>query len=102
MTDMTRQLTLQDWDWVQIGYGGAVLHRAKLTPEDDATLNLNCSIENGETLCGRGPVGLSIPGMFSRMEAKRCDKCCDRSGYPRGVGSPKNGAACRAILLGGA
>ena len=32
----------------------------------------------------------SIPGLFSRMGATRCRKCCDALGWSRGTGSPKN------------
>lgn len=32
-------------------------------------------------------------GVFSRMSARRCDKCCDRTGIARGVGTPRNEAS---------
>lgn len=51
----------------------------------------------GQAACGvRGR--FIIPGIFTRMGEKRCDRCCDRLGYPRGKGSPKNDAACHARL----
>jgi len=48
--------------------------------------------------CGRVAVGVSIPGMFTRMGAERCKGCCRAMGMPAGRGSPKNDDACRAIL----
>lgn len=48
-------------------------------------------------LCGVG-FRQTIPGLFSRMGARRCPDCCDRLGYPHGVGSPKNDPECRRIL----
>jgi hypothetical protein len=51
----------------------------------------------GPALCGIG-VSQTIPGMFDRMGADRCKDCCDRLGYPHGVGSPKNDQACRDML----
>ena len=50
--------------------------------------------------CGRTPKGglAWVPGIFSRMYMPRCALCCDRTGLPRGVGSPKNDDACRLIL----
>ena len=39
-----------------------------------------------------------IPGLFSRSTAPRCHRCCDRTGLPRGVGSPKNDDTCRKLL----
>lgn len=51
----------------------------------------------GPALCGVGE-SQSIPGIFDRMGADRCDECCDRLGYPHGAGSPKNDEACRALL----
>lgn len=92
-------LSWNDLDWVQTGRNGLVLHHAKLTPEQDAQLNDDAHLPDGVYLsCGRGPVAVSITGMFSRMSQKRCDKCCDALGYPRGVGSPKNDEAIRKIL----
>lgn len=48
--------------------------------------------------CGWTVPEAFIPGIFSRMGLKRCSRCCDKFGYPRGVGSPKNDPECRRIL----
>jgi hypothetical protein len=48
--------------------------------------------------CGRRRPVAVLPGVFTRMSAPRCAQCCDRSGLPRGDGSPKNDAECRRIL----
>jgi hypothetical protein len=48
--------------------------------------------------CGRTAACLWIPGIFTRMGAMRCTGCCRAMGLPEGKGSPKNDAACRAIL----
>lgn len=51
--------------------------------------------EGDETLspaqmaCGRWVRPL-MPGFFTRQAAIRCPTCCDRTGVPRGEGSPKN------------
>lgn len=92
-------LTLNDLDWVQVGRRGLILHHAKLTPEQDTELNDEASLEETVyTSCGYGPVSVNIPGIFSRMSEKRCDRCCNALGYPRGKGSPKNDKAIRQIL----
>lgn len=55
------------------------------------------SLVHAKSLCGIG-MGLGIPGVFSRMGAERCTECCQLSGLPEGVGSPKNDAECRERL----
>ncbi len=52
---------------------------------------------DGSSACGVG-VKLLIPGVGSRLSARRCKTCCDLLGYPPGKGSPKNDAECRVIL----
>lgn len=49
------------------------------------------------TACGQ-TMHAGIPGLFTRMGATRCEKCCDALGMPHGIGSPKNDDTCRAIL----
>lgn len=44
----------------------------------------------GTTCCGELAV-LSMPGMFDRMGAPRCEVCCDAVGVPYGDGIPGNG-----------
>ena len=43
----------------------------------------------GETACGRSG-RLSMPGVFSRMGAPRCKRCCRKTGVPPGNGAPFN------------
>lgn len=54
--------------------------------------------ENVTFACGRKASSANVPGIFSRLRLTRCAQCCDRLGYPRGVGSPKNDDACRVLL----
>jgi hypothetical protein len=49
------------------------------------------------TACGRRTL-LVVPGLFTRMGARRCDRCCDAVGLPHGTGSPKNDPVCRQRL----
>lgn len=85
--------SLWEWDW-GIAVNGRVLHHAA---------RIVFKSEYGETgadaltSCGR-KLWLHIPGIFTRLVAPRCNRCCDVLGVPRGVGSPKNDAACRRIL----
>lgn len=88
-------------DWVvTASYGsyrdGGRLHA--LASFDDAELAEEQWGGAGTTLCGFHSEWLNIPGIFSRMGQKRCNRCCDLSGYPRGEGSPKNDDECRRIL----
>ena len=48
-------------------------------------------------LCGESGEW-SIPGVGSRMCVPRCERCCELSGFPAGVGSPKNDQTCRELL----
>lgn len=50
------------------------------------------------TTCGRVMTNLTVPGIFTRQLARRCAACCRALGYPKGIGSPKNDDACRALL----
>lgn len=90
-------LVIVEWDWVVIGRYGERLHAVEritnaATVDDDW-------YGQGFTVCGLGG-DLSIPGVFTRMGAKRCDRCCDRRHMPRGIGSPKNDDGCRAFVEG--
>lgn len=80
-----------EWDWVVMG-DGRKLHAPKVW--DDP--RYNAYTEDGETWCGRRG-WLSIPGVFTRMGARRCGMCCQATGMPPGKGSPKNDDACRPI-----
>lgn len=55
------------------------------------------AVGNGTTACGRHGV-LTIPGIFTRMDAWRCRQCCRALSYPPGQGSPKNDDACRPLV----
>lgn len=92
------ELSINDLDWLVHGKW-MTLHHATLTPEQESELENYASLTGDITFdCGRTVAAVQIPGMFTRMGRKRCDRCCDRNGLPRGIGSPKNDAACRAIL----
>lgn len=85
-------------DWVETSTGNR-LHRAILSPFEDAILSNDGSIVGPITLaCGRTAGMVCIPGVGSRLGSLRCAGCCARTGLPRGIGSPKNDPACRAIL----
>lgn len=50
------------------------------------------------TACGRHTERAFIPGIFTRISAPRCARCCAETDLPPGIGSPKNDDACRRIL----
>lgn len=90
--DDAEMVELGEWDWWQPATGRK-LHAA--------TVEINPDYDTagwGRTACGRGLLWLSIPGVFTRMGAKRCVLCCDALGYPHGTGSPKNDPACRPLV----
>lgn len=76
---------LWEWDWGIATHGKMLHHAASLTFQSDYGETSGEAV----TSCGR-KLWLMIPGIFTRMGAPRCDKCCDALGYPRGIGSPKN------------
>lgn len=81
-----------EWDWVLTRHGDR-LHCPELwdDPEYDAYT------EKGRTACGRKSA-LTIPGVFTRMGAMRCEHCCRITGFPPGKGSPKNDDSCRPLV----
>ena len=83
-----------EWDWVQIDTDDLLHAVATLANEDDADREW---MGTGETACGRSGE-MWIPGLFSRMGDRRCERCCERTGMPAGVGSPKNSEECRPIV----
>lgn len=85
---------IAEWDWVLVGEGGVLHSVAKLINADTADEEW---YGEGFTACGRGG-RLYIPGLFTRMGAKRCDRCCDRTGFPRGFQSPKNVDELRPLV----
>jgi len=80
-----------EWDW-WVFSSGNVLHCADV-PYDDAYQTCG----HGRTACGRRGF-LCIPGLFTRMAAKRCVRCCLKLGFPMGAGSPKNDDRCRELV----
>lgn len=81
---------LAEWDWVVFPNYGRLHHLAESEGHWE-------QYDQGVTSCGRRGM-LAIPGLFTRMGAERCNRCCDKVGYPRGKGSPKNDDACRALV----
>lgn len=100
---MTRSLAdegrdLIAYDWLVTTHGG-VLHHAEITdPDDLAEIADGGTVEDVRLTCGRRAKSVTIPGVFTRMGAPRCQRCCDRLGYPHGIGSPKNDAEIRVML----
>lgn len=87
--------TLAEWDWVYTATGDRLHHCAEVLDDTDAGLA-------GVNAVGRTTCGIQgrffIPGMLSRMGMDRCARCCDRLGWPRGTGSPKNDDALRPLV----
>jgi hypothetical protein len=83
---------LVDVDWLDPWPDGQYLHHATVPDNRDETfwppLRLDCG----------WVTAVVIPGVFTRMSARRCAACCAINGLPRGRGSPKNDPNCRAIL----
>lgn len=80
-----------EWDW-WVFYDGTVLHAAEV--QYDQRLDVG---GQGSTACGRRGT-LWIPGIFTRMGAQRCKRCCLVVGFPQGTGSPKNDKKCRPLV----
>lgn len=95
MTDEFSSREIAEYDWVIFwGSEHTVLHApAKFVDPDYHAFD-----DNGSTECGRFG-RISIPGIFTRAEARRCKRCCLATGMPDGVGSPKNGTdVCRSVM----
>jgi hypothetical protein len=71
---------------------GSSLHHGSFTGDVDNEVS-----GEGRTDCGIESV-LSVPGIFTRMSAPRCRRCCAATGMPEGTGSPKNDDDCRRLL----
>jgi len=66
-----------------------VLHRISDIDPVDLEGDL---LPNGEGVALCGASGhFMVPGLFSRMGLRRCAKCCDLLGIPRGDGNTLNG-----------
>lgn len=86
-------LELAAFDWVVFGNSKRLHHAAELVIDV-----AGWCYEDVTTSCGLRVPYARIPGMFTRMRAKRCNRCCDRLGWPRGIGSPKNDDALRPLV----
>lgn len=86
---------LAEWDWVVTSNGSRLHHLERF---DDTVRSAIDWGGPGTISCGRWSDWLGIAGAFTRMGAKRCDRCCDRVGFPRGVGSPKNDRTLRPLV----
>ena len=82
------------YDWVE-SRGGRMLHHLAVADWDDAERNWGAN--HGTASCGLQSM-FWIPGIFSRMGAPRCKRCCRATGLPQGKGSPKNDPECRKLL----
>lgn len=79
-------------DWLTADDLTLLHYAAGLTGEDETLW------EKVRLACGQRVEWVCIPGIFTRMGARRCGACCDIRGLPRGKGSPKNDDACRVLL----
>ena len=82
------------WDWAVTVSGDRLHHVAEIDEENESAI---VSV-HGVTSCGIRGV-LYVPGLFTRMGARRCSRCSDKLGWPRGVGSPKNDDVVRPLVL---
>lgn len=84
------------WRWMQ-GYekDAGYLHRIKsfraggthaACDREDMFVR---GVKGATTVCGLRGTFL-MPGLFSRMGAKRCKECCEKLGVPQGRGAPFN------------
>lgn len=89
-------LIIAEWDWLYAPPRYKILHHFPLTPEQAAELWYD--MPTVTSTCGKVTQAPRIPGWFSRMSLKRCSRCCDLLGYPRGKQSPKNDDACRPLV----
>jgi hypothetical protein len=86
-----RPRKLWHWRWLQVvASRSSVLHRLVTRTAWDREGDSGIVGASGLAACGiAGAFGM--PGIFSRMGAKRCPACCDAVGVPRGSGAPFNG-----------
>ena len=93
MSDVDDLMEVARIDWLLTAFG-RTLHG--LTVGDPITDHW--WFESVQFACGLDRRYGYVPGMFTRMGAKRCFKCCDKLGLPHGTGSPRNDPECRKIL----
>jgi len=80
---------LFEWDW-GMSPAGKVLHSVGL---DNADPEL-WGAWPGVSVCGVRSEWM-VPGIFSRLGASRCSRCCRALNIAAGIGSPKNDEALR-------
>lgn len=95
MVTVSELTELAEWDWMLTEVGTVLHHLARFDDPGQAEVNWGGP---GRTTCGLQTKWLSIPGLLTRMEAKRCERCCRAVGYPLGYGSPKNDDALRPLV----
>lgn len=84
-----------EYDWV-VTQTYKTLHCVREL--DDAPQFVLDAMGSGITQCGVR-TWLYIPGIFTRMGAPRCKRCCQAVGFPQGTGSPKNDPSCRELAI---
>ena len=77
---------LLECDWAQTATG-VVLHHVQHLDNPQEFADFPWGV--GKTTCGV-TTRLNVPGLFSRMDARRCESCAHILGLPSGIGSPKN------------
>lgn len=74
--------------WLQFNPGGRRLHRvSEIKWWDDGEREMIRG--DGVAVCGQRGF-MHMPGIFSRMGAQRCPRCCKALGIPNGDGAPYN------------
>ena len=89
---MSEWRAIAEWDWV-VTREGLRLHAIESLSNDADEDWFGV----GRTVCGLSGE-FYIPGIFTRMGADRCVRCCDKLGFPRGKQSPKNVDECRPLV----
>lgn len=102
---LTELVNEQMWRWVYGWPSFNVLHRlAEMTACSDhsaSSWGFTSRACTGIAACGYVPAATEgggftpeglffMPGIVSRMGLRRCAKCCDKVGVPRGRGTPWN------------
>lgn len=88
---------LADLDWLVTSTGSLLHAPADHDEAERHSKGVGSPDEPSRLACGLVKHA-DIPGPLSRLILPRCRRCCTRTGYPFGKGSPKNDAACRRIL----
>lgn len=85
------KLTVRHWRsrWIACGRS-RVLHRVAEAKWDNVAAYDGSFVEGrGRTVCGMSGE-IRMPGIFNRMDGKRCVTCCKALGLPQGYGAPAN------------